>query len=64
MPIDIGSNDSDAESCSIQKTSTWKKTVVGSVAIQRLRSLGFYQIISKENISYWIYLHAIMPVQA
>lgn len=33
MPIDIGSNDSDAESCSIQKTSTWKETVVGSVAI-------------------------------
>lgn len=33
MPIDIGSNDRDAESCSIQKTATWKKTVVGSVAI-------------------------------
>lgn len=31
MPKDIESNNSDAESCSIQKTSTWKKTVVESV---------------------------------
>lgn len=30
MPIDIGSNDNDAESFSVQKTSTWKKTVVRS----------------------------------
>lgn len=60
MPIDIGSNHRNAEKCALQNTSIWKKTVLGSVAIWRLRSK--HQLLNLSPCYHASSSIAIMPV--